>query len=400
MSANVLTPYIKLLLLEPPNLAPSDLATVLRLVFRGLASDVQIAAFLTALRMRGLDHRPQYIAAAVGAILEFSHVINPSLVAPEGYVDIVGTGGDGQNTFNVSTLAALVAAGMGLPVCKHGGKAATLLSGSGDLLRCLGIDLMHVTAATVPAIVERLRFCFLFAPAFHPGMARVAAVRAQLGIPLIFNILGPLINPMPLRAKVLGVYSERVGAAYAEATAQLERARRIHHKTLVVWGECGLDEVSPVGHTKIWCVDADGTITTDRVSPHDFGLGEHDLASVRSGTPQQNAEVLLHILRQDDPQYAVGGEGVASHPLVEYILMNTAVLAFAAGSVLTWKAGVAAARELILSGAALAALEGFKEVIAPKEAPAEAPKETPAKALTEALMEAAETQQAPETASK
>lgn len=362
-AANVLTPYIKSLFLDPPNLSPNDLSTVLRAIFRGLASDVQTAAFLTALRMRGLDHKPEYIAAAVSTILEFSNVIEPSTVSSEGYVDIVGTGGDGQNTFNVSTSAAIVAAGVGLSVCKHGGKASTSTSGSGDLLKCLGVDLMHVTAKTVPEIVSHSNFCFLFAPAFHPGMGKVASVRAQLGIPSIFNILGPLINPIPLKAKVLGVYSEAIGESYAQATAKLEMGKKIHQKSIVVFGEVGLDEISPIGYSKIWVIDSNGQITRDRVCPGDFGLPEHHLSEVKSGTPEENAEILLKILRHEDPKYKIKKTAGMNHPLVDYILMNTAMLVYAAGNASSYKEGVELAKISIASGAALKSLEDFKSAI-------------------------------------
>lgn len=362
MTSNVLTPYIKLLFLEPPNLTPNDLATVLRSIFKGIPSEVQTAAFLTALRMRGLDHEPEYIAAAVATILEFSDVIPPDAVDAAGYVDIVGTGGDGQNTFNVSTSAAIVAAGMGLPVCKHGGKASTLTSGSGDLLRSLGVDVSAVTKHTAAAVVRALRFCFLFAPAFHPGMATVAPVRAQLGIPTVFNIVGPLMNPVPLRARVLGVYLEKLGEAYAAAAAALAKRTPAHQRTMVVYGEIGLDEISPTGLTKCWVVDGAGDISRMTMAPRDFGLPEHPLAAVRSGTPAENAAVLLHILRQDAPEYVVRAAG--NHPLVDYITMNAAAVAVVAGLTDLWKTGVEMAREAIVSGKALAALEEFKAVVA------------------------------------
>lgn len=362
MTSNVLTPYIKLLFLEPPNLTPNDLATVLRSIFKGIPSEIQTAAFLTALRMRGLDHEPEYIAAAVATILEFSDVIAPESVDAAGYVDIVGTGGDGQNTFNVSTSAAIVAAGMGVKVCKHGGKASTLTSGSGDLLKSLGVDLSAVNKDTAPAIVKLLDFCFLFAPAFHPGMAKVAPVRAQLGIPTIFNILGPLMNPIPLRARILGVYSEKLGEAYALAAAALAKKSLAHERTMVVFGEIGLDEISPTGLTKCWLVDGAGDVSRMTMAPRDFGLPEHLLAAVRSGTPAENAAVLLHILRQDAPEYVV--RAAANHPLVDYITMNAAAVAVVAGLTDSWKAGVELAREAIVSGKALAALEEFKEAIA------------------------------------
>ncbi|EAZ63249.2 anthranilate phosphoribosyltransferase [Scheffersomyces stipitis CBS 6054] len=358
---NILTPYIKSLFMEPPNLTPADLATVLRCIFKNIPSDIQSAAFLTALRMRGLDQESEYISAAVHTVLEFSNVIPPELVDSQGYIDIVGTGGDGQNTFNVSTSAAIVAAGMGLPICKHGGKASTSTSGSGDLLRSLGVNLMNVNEVTTPEIVKRSNFCFLFAPAFHPGMGKVANIRSHLGIPTIFNILGPLINPIPLRARILGVYSEKLGEAYAQAAAILAKENKAHKRTMVVYGDIGLDEISPIGTTKFWMIEEDGSITKGVLSPRDFNLPEHPLKFVKSGTPTENAEILSHILRQDSDLYKVSAR--MNHPLVDYILMNSAAVAVVAGIAQTWAEGVELAKDSILSGAALLALENFKSAV-------------------------------------
>lgn len=357
----ILTPYIKSLFLQRPNLTPNDLSIVLRAIFRDIPLDVQTAAFLTALRLRGLDHQPEFIAAAALTILEFSDIIPHTLVDPKGYVDIVGTGGDGQDTFNVSTSAAIVAAGMGLKVCKHGGKASTSKSGSGDLLKCLGLDLSVVNKDTTPEIVKTSNFCFLFAPAFHPGMAKVARIRSQLGVPTIFNILGPLLNPIPIRARILGVYSEALGESYAQAAAELAKTSTVPVKTMVVFGEVGLDEISPIGNTKCWKIDADGVINKFTINPSDFGLPQHSLDDVRSGTPQENAEVLLHILRQDLPLYSVKSAEV--HPLINYILMNSAAVAVVAGLCDTWEEGVELARESISSGHAALALETLKDSI-------------------------------------
>lgn len=357
---NILTPYIKSLFMDPPNLTPGDLGVALRCIFRGIPSDIQTAAFLTALRMRGLDQESKYIAAAVTAVLEFSNVIPPELVDEEGYIDIVGTGGDGQDTFNVSTSSAIVAAGMGLPVCKHGGKASTSTSGSGDLLKCLGVNMMNVDHGTTPEIVKKSKFCFLFAPAFHPGMGKVTHIRSQLGVPTIFNILGPLINPIAIKARILGVYSEKLGEAYAAAASILAKESKVHQKTMVVFGEIGLDEISPTGYTKTWTIDKTGSITTDRICPADFGLPEHDLKKVKSGTPEQNAELLLHILRQDEPEFKVRD---TNHPIVDYILMNSAALAVVSGAASSWTEGVQQAKDAIASGRALAALEAFKKAI-------------------------------------
>lgn len=358
---NVLTPYIKALLLDPPNLTPHDLTLVMRSMFSGVVSTVQMAAFLTALRLRGLDHKPEFIAAAASTLIEFAQSIPPASVDLDGYVDIVGTGGDGQNTFNVSTSSAIVGAGMGLRVCKHGGKASTSTSGSGDLLKSLGVDLSNVNAESTPSIVKQSKFCFLFAPSFHPVMGLVAPVRAELGIPTIFNILGPLINPMPLKARILGVYSEELGEAYAQAVAQMTKSQAYHKNTMIVFGEVGLDEISIIGKTKCWMVDDKGEITKFIISPKDFNLPEHSLDLVRSGTPDENAEVLMHILRQDSPEYIVKDHG--NHPLIDYILLNSAAIAVVSGICDSWSEGVEHAKTSITSGAAYNSLDSFKKAI-------------------------------------
>lgn len=354
-SNSILTPFIKSLLLDPPNLKPEDLSLVIKLIVQGVPSDVQIASFLTALRLRGLDHKPEFIAAAASRVLEYSDIINPLDVDPQGYVDIVGTGGDGQNTFNVSTSSAIVAAGIGIDVCKHGGKASTSSSGAGDLLTSLGIDLSKVTAQTASQILKKSNFVFLFAPNFHTAMKKVAKIRASIGVPTIFNILGPLLNPSPLRARIIGVYSEALGQVFAEAVLRLDKEKCRKAKSMIVWGQVGLDEISPTGRTKIWIVDPETeTIQVEHIQPSDFDLQEHPLVSVASGTPQENADLLLKILNND---YSEGD------PIFDYIVMNTAALAVVSGAARDWKHGKDLAIESIESGAALKALNNFKDAI-------------------------------------
>lgn len=354
-SNSVLTPFIKSLLLDPPNLKPEDLSLVIKLIIQGIPSDVQIASFLTALRVRGLDQKPEFIAAAASRVLEYSDIINPLDVDPQGYVDIVGTGGDGQNTFNVSTSSAIVAAGMGIDVCKHGGKASTSTSGAGDLLSSLGVDLSKVNSQTASKILNKSKFVFLFAPNFHSAMKKVAKIRSSIGIPTIFNILGPLLNPSPLRARIIGVYSESLGQVFAEAVLRLDKEKCRKAKSMIVWGELGLDEISPIGRTKIWIVDPDTEeIEIQYISPKDFDLQEHSISSVASGTPQENALLLLRILN---------GEFNEGDPIFDYIIMNTAALAVVSGAAKDWKNGKQLAIESIKSGAAANALEKFKNSI-------------------------------------
>lgn len=348
---SILTPFIKSLLLTPPNLKPSDLSLVIKLIVQGLPTDIQIASFLTALRVTKLDNDPEYIAAAAAAVLAWSDAVETD----ELVVDIVGTGGDGQNTFNVSTSSAIVAAGMGIKVCKHGGKASTSTSGAGDLLGALGVDLTKINGKTASGVIEKSMFTFLFAPNFHPAMKKVAHIRALIGIPTIFNVLGPLMNPAPVKARIIGVNSESLGPVFAQAVLSLDKQRfnRVA-KSLIVWGCIGLDEISPVGRTKCWLVEpATESITSFYLEPKDFGLEEHELDTVASGTPQENADLLLKIL-----------EGrVSDHPVLDYILMNSSALAVVSGAARNWKQGASLARNSIKSGAALESLETLRDVV-------------------------------------
>lgn len=349
-----LTPFVKSLLAAEPQFTTQDLSEALNFIFKGEASDVEIASFLTALRIRKFDFQADFIATAVDTILKYSDSIPDELVSSEGYVDIVGTGGDSQNTFNVSTSAAIIAAGMGIKVCKHGGKASTSSSGSGDLMNKLGVELMKVNSKTAPNIVGDSNLCFLFAPAFHHGMGKVVNVRKQMGIPTIFNILGPLLNPINIRARVLGVYTKDLGRTYCEAAVKLDKMKNKKANTMVVWGNVGLDEISPIGKSHVWFYNKDkDEIEEFELSPADFGLSEHSLDLVRSGTAEENAVVLNKILAGEF------GVSAGGDPLVDYILMNAAAVAVVSGLTSDWKEGVQMARDSITSGKAKAALAGF-----------------------------------------
>lgn len=349
-----LTPFVKALLSPEPQFSTKDLAAALDFIFREEANDIEIASFLTALRMHKIDFEADFIATAVDTILKYSDSIPDELVSKEGYVDIVGTGGDSQNTFNVSTSAAIIGAGMGINVCKHGGKASTSSSGSGDLMSKLGVDLMKVNSESAPKIIGDSQLCFLFAPAFHHGMAKVVNVRKQLGIPTIFNILGPLLNPINIRARILGVYTKDLGRTYCEAAVKIDKMNNKKANTMVVWGEVGLDEISPIGKSHVWYYNKDkDQIEEFELSPADFGLPEHSLDLVRSGTAEENAIVLNKILNNEFDTKA-GGD-----PLVDYILMNAGALAVVSGLTNDWKEGIQLARDSITNGSAKKALADF-----------------------------------------
>lgn len=351
-----LTGPIKKLLSIPPELSLDDFGLALDAIFTGDANDIEIAAFLTAIRIHKLDFNAEYIAKAVETILKYSETI-PDSINEEGFIDIVGTGGDSQNTFNVSTSAAIISAGMGLPICKHGGKASTSSSGSGDLMNELGVNLFKINSKTAPSIISNSNLCFLFAPAFHIGMSKVVNVRKNLGIPTIFNILGPLLNPINIKSRILGVYTKDLGRIYCEAAIAIDRSKgKKPANTMVVWGEIGLDEISPIGKSQIWFYNnKTDKIEEFELQPADFQLPEHSLDLVRSGTPAENAIKLKQIL--DITDYNDVKPGV--DPLIDYILMNSAALAVVSGLTDNWITGMELARHSIISGSAKKALQTF-----------------------------------------
>lgn len=365
MASTNLAPYLKRLIEHPPTFEPEHLVEVFDVILdtTAPANPLQIAAFFALLRGSGVDQLPAFIAAAAQRMMKAASKLDmkelplgPDGGDRRGYIDIVGTGGDGQNTFNVSTTASIVASGIpGVDVCKHGGKAATSSSGAGDLLTCLGINLSKVTNERAPKILEQSKYCFLFAPVFHPAMAKIAVLRKDLGIPTIFNVLGPLLNPAPLRARIIGVYSEALGDVFARAIHSVNKAAgNVNSRAMIVWGTEGLDEISPAGTTKVWSVDAvSGEVIVSYLHPNDFGLAVHSLDTVRSGTPEENAEVVRRLLN---------GELEDGNPVLDYVLMNVSAIAVLDGKAKDYKEGVELARESIRSGSAKRSLEKFVEL--------------------------------------
>lgn len=370
MSGKSLVGYTKKLLISPPKLTPEDLFDSICLILKSLEvlefSDdkegilqeyVHISSFLSSLRTSGLDHKAEYIAQAAKAVLKYSDKVDlkyEDIDHDTIVLDIVGTGGDGQNTFNVSTSAAIVASGIpGLKICKHGGKASTSNSGAGDLINTLGCDSSKITNKTVPLLWnDKLNtFMFLLAPYFHNGMKYVADIRKQLGTPTIFNVLGPLLHPVKhVNKRILGVYSKELALEYAKA-AQLVYP---DSETFVVWGQVGLDEVSPIGKSNIWHVSpASSQIVTFELDPSLFGLQEHQLSECASYGPVENARILKEEVLSG--KYNLGD----NHAIYDYILLNTAVLYCLSQGHTNWKEGIVIANESIQSGAAKNALSHF-----------------------------------------
>lgn len=301
----------------------------------GKLTQAQQAAFLTILKLRGLDHEPVYVHAVASQLAR--HAV-PLPDTP--CVDIVGTGGDGQDTFNVSTAASIIAAGAGLRVCKHGNRASSSNCGSADVLEALGLDLNNTGPSAVAA--HDGRFAFLFAQLYHPCLRNVAQTRRELAVRTVFNLVGPLTNPAKPHRMVVGVYSPSVGPIMAQTLKLMGVGR-----AWVVHGAIGLDEISPEGVTSVWDLDGDN-ITQQTISPADFGLPSHALNEVRGGSAQDNAQIMLQLLDND-----------LDGPVLDFCLLNAAALLFVAGKANSLKDAVYLARESIESGSAKRELDHF-----------------------------------------
>ena len=284
------------------SLSTSESTALFNAVIQGELSNEQIAAMLIALKVRGAN--TEEITGAVAASLQnakaFPHPNYP-------FADIVGTGGDGQNTINISTASAIVAASMGAKVAKHGNRSVSSKSGASDVLTALGVN-VNVTPEQARQALDEIGVCFLFAQQYHSGFRYVAPVRAALKTRTIFNILGPLINPARPTYHLLGVYAHELVKTYAETAVALE-----HQHSFVVHGS-GLDEVALHGETQVAEIK-NGKIEYFTLTPEDFGLKTQSLENLRGGEPQENAQYLTALLQ---------GKGKSEH--ANAVAANTALL--------------------------------------------------------------------------
>jgi anthranilate phosphoribosyltransferase len=307
-------------------------------IMEGEALPTQIASFLTALRMKG-ETSPE--------IAGFARAMQAKAVrirAKEGecVVDTCGTGGDGCGTFNISTAVAFVAAGGGLTVAKHGNRSVSSRSGSADVLEALGVNIA-LPPEKAEACLRQNRLAFLFAPSFHPAMKHALAPRKEIGIRTAFNLLGPVMNPAGATVHLLGIYCEDLTRLVAEVLRSLGSKA-----AFVVHGADRCDEISITGKTTV-CQLKDGAITSYQVEPEDAGLKRASLESIRGGTPEKNAGILLQILK--------GEPG----PPRDVVLLNGAAVFVASGKASNLKEGIEMAREAIDSGKAMEKLEGLIE---------------------------------------
>lgn len=411
-----IAPLLKQLQSNSKVATADEIATAVGRIFDDKLSPVQCSTLLSLLWGTGRDREPLVLARCGQSMREAAAQVDRKALRNViqtqgrkegsyhgGFCDLVGTGGDNWSTFNVSTTASILASSL-LLLSKHGNRSSSSTSGSADFLQAIvpkGPAIEAVTAGVLPSIYEKSNYAFLFAPTFHPGMRHVAAIRKEMGIRTIFNLLGPLANPIEgsIEARVVGVFKEEMGPIFAEAL-KLSGAR----KGLVVCGVEQLDEISCAGRTNCWRLrerpnpafrgpkneeDDDSTTSDEKgeprtlvdidnftLEPSDFGLQPHALSEVSPGKmPKENAELLMKLLRNELPR---------DHPVLEFVLLNTAALFALAGICdadasnmghgddgkviqdtgpggLRWKEGVRRARWAVESGQALASLERYIE---------------------------------------
>ncbi len=325
-------------LLRGESLTYDEAASSMTEIMDGEPTPAQFGAFVTALRMKG---ETADVIAGMGAVMR-ERALRVEVDA-EPLVDVVGTGADGQNTFNISTAAAFVVAGGGARVAKHGNRAATSQSGSADVLEALGVKI-ELSPGAVAACIQEAGIGFMFAPVFHPAMKFAAPLRREIGIPTVFNLLGPLTNPAGVRRQVLGVARPELVELMAGALSRLGTEH-----TLVVHGLEGLDEISIAGPSRMAAV-RDGVVNATEIAPEDFGLSRTPLCEVAGGTAAENADMVRSVLAGD------------TGPRTDIVLLNAAAGMVVAGLTDDMGAGIDLAREAIASGRAATALDRLVEV--------------------------------------
>lgn len=316
------------------NLSYEEAEQVMNEIMGGQASPVQMSAYLTALSLKG-ETIDEVTGSAAGMR---KHCVR--LLHDMDALEIVGTGGDGANSFNISTTSSLVISAAGVPVAKHGNRAASSKCGAADVLEALGVNIT-ISPERSAELLKEIDICFLFAQNYHIAMKYVAPVRKELGIRTVFNILGPLSNPAGANMQVMGVYDEALVEPLARVLNNLGVKR-----ALVVYGQDKLDEISMSAPTTV-CEVKDGTFTSYVITPEQFGFARCGKEELVGGTPQENAAITRAILS--------GQKG----PKTDAVILNSAAALYVAGKADSIQEGVTLAREVIDSGKALEQLEKF-----------------------------------------
>ena len=317
------------------DLAYAEAEAVMDEIMSGQATPVQMSAYLTALALKG-ETIDEITASAAGMR---AHCIK--LLHNLDVLEIVGTGGDGSNSFNISTTSSLVIAAGGVPVAKHGNRAASSKSGAADVLETLGVKIT-LTPERSAEILKKINICFLFAQNYHIAMKYVAPIRKELGIRTVFNILGPLSNPAGANMELMGVYDQSLVEPLAQVMANLGVNRG-----MVVYGQDSLDEISMCAPTSV-CEIRDGKFTSYEITPEQFGYERCEKGALTGGTPAENAEITKAILK-----------GEEKGPKRQAVCLNAGAALYIAGKAASIEEGVKLAESLIDSGAALKKLGEF-----------------------------------------
>lgn len=316
------------------NLTFQEAEAVMDEIMSGEASQIQMAAYLTALSLKG-ETTDEITASAAGMRKHCIRLLHDMEV-----LEIVGTGGDKSDSFNISTTSALVVSAGGIPIAKHGNRAASSKCGAADVLEALGVNI-NISPEKSRELLEQIGICFLFAQNYHIAMKYVAPVRKELGIRTVFNILGPLSNPAGANMQLLGVYEEELIEPMAQVLAQLGVGN-----AMVVYGTDGLDEISMSSPTKV-CEVRNGSFKKYTIEPEQFGMKRCSKTDLRGGTPEENAVITRSIL---------AGEKGAKR---DAVVLNSAAGLYIADPSLTLEEAVRKAEEIIDSGRAMEQLEKF-----------------------------------------
>ena len=317
------------------DLTYKEAETVMNEIMSGEATPVQMSAYLTALSLKG-ETIDEITASAAGMR---AHCVK--LLHDMDVLEIVGTGGDGANSFNISTTSALVIAAGGVPVAKHGNRAASSKSGAADVLEALGVKIT-VSPEESARILKKINICFLFAQNYHFAMKYVAPIRKELGIRTVFNILGPLSNPAGANMELMGVYDETLVEPLTQVMAKLGVV-----KGMVVYGQDKLDEISMSAPTTV-CEIRDGWFQSYQIRPEQFGYNSCAKEELAGGTPEENAQITRDIL-----------EGREKGSKRQAVCLNAGASLYITGKAKTIEEGVRMAESLIDSGAAVKKLEEF-----------------------------------------
>lgn len=323
-------------LVKREDLTSEVMEQVMEEIMTGEATDAQKASFLTALSMKG-ETIDEITSAAKVLRSHCERFLNDMDV-----LEIVGTGGDGSNTINISTLSSVVVSAAGIPVAKHGNRAASSKCGTADCLEALGVKIDCAPARSAQ-ILKDINLCFLFAQKYHPAMRFVGAVRKEMGIRTLFNVLGPLANPAGATMQLFGVYSEELVEPLAHVLRNLGVKR-----AMVVYGKDSIDEISLSAETKV-CEFKNDEFKSYVIKPEDLGLTRCNKEDLVGGTPQENAAIVNDIL------------GGAKGPKTDVVLLNAGAAIYLASDGITLKDGIEKAREIIVSGKAKEQLEKFIE---------------------------------------